>query len=111
MRWKTAEYTGWGRVHRAEGQLARPEKQAALDAILAEEPAPAIGNCRSYGDACLNSGGNAIDMTKLDRFLDFDPETGILTVEAGLNLGEISRVMAPRGGFCRARHAQWRRLL
>ncbi|MEL7114840.1 MAG: FAD-binding oxidoreductase [Pseudomonadota bacterium] len=97
MRWKTAEYAGWGRVHQAEGDLARPEKQAALAALLADEPAPALGNLRSYGDACLNSGGKAVDMTRLDRFLDFDPDTGILTVEAGLSLGEIARVMAPKG--------------
>jgi len=97
MRWKNAEYTGWGRVLHASGQLARPEKQAALAALLAEEPAPAIGNCRSYGDASLNSDGKAVDMTKLDRFLAFDPEGGILTVEAGLTLGEIAKVMAPYG--------------
>jgi decaprenylphospho-beta-D-ribofuranose 2-oxidase len=109
MRWKDAEYAGWGRVHRAQGSLARPEKQAALASLLAQEPAPALGNRRSYGDACLNSAGRALDMTRLDRFLGFDPETGHLTVEAGLSLGEIARVMAPKGwlpavmpgtGFC-----------
>jgi decaprenylphospho-beta-D-ribofuranose 2-oxidase len=84
-------------VHSAQGRLARPEKQAALAALLSEASAPAIGRCRSYGDACLNSGGAAIDMTRLDRFVDFDPETGHLTVEAGLQLGEIVRIFAPRG--------------
>lgn len=97
MRWKTAEYAGWGRALKATGQLARPERQSALADLAAGTPAPAIGNCRSYGDACLNDGGNAIDMTRLDRFLDFDAETGALTVEAGLSIGEIARIMAPRG--------------
>lgn len=97
MRWKTAEYSGWGRVLKAEGQLARPERQSALAALAQEELAPAIGNCRSYGDASLNSGGNAVDMTRLDRFLGFDPDTGVLTCEAGLSLGEIARIIAPRG--------------
>jgi len=94
MRWATTEYSGWGRVLRAEGKLARPERCAALNDSAS---APAIGNRRSYGDACLNTGGRAIDMTRLDRFLDFDAVTGVLTVEAGLTLGEIARVMAPRG--------------
>ena len=67
MRWKTADYSGWGRVHTATGELARPEKRSALDAILAAECVPAIGNCRSYGDACLNNEGKAVDMTRLDR--------------------------------------------
>ncbi|MCP3972132.1 MAG: FAD-binding oxidoreductase [Rhodobacteraceae bacterium] len=97
MRWNTAEYAGWGRALRAEGELARPERRSVLGAALAEGLTPAIGNRRSYGDACLNSGGRAVDMSRLDRFLGFDPETGMLTVEAGLSLGEIVAVMAPRG--------------
>ncbi|KMW59531.1 L-fuco-beta-pyranose dehydrogenase [Candidatus Rhodobacter oscarellae] len=97
MRWKDAEYTGWGRVLKAEGQLARPEKRAGLTALLAEKQVPAIGNCRSYGDACLNSGGKAVDMTRLDRFLGFDETTGVLSVEAGITIGEVARVMAPKG--------------
>ena len=70
---------------------------SALAALMAEEPAPAIGMRRSYGDACLNDGGAAVDMTRLDKFLAFDADTGLLTVEAGLTLGEITRIMAPRG--------------
>jgi decaprenylphospho-beta-D-ribofuranose 2-oxidase len=97
MRWKTTEYSGWGRALRATGQLARPERAAALAAIMAEEPAPAIGACRSYGDACLNHGGRAVTMTRLDRLLSFDPETGEVEVEAGLRLGELARLFAPRG--------------
>ena len=79
MSWKTAEYAGWGRALRAEGELARPERRTALAGLSAEAPGPAIGNRRSYGDACLNSGGRAIDMTRLDKFLGFDAETGVLT--------------------------------
>ena len=97
MRWKTAEYTSWGRALRAAGQMARPERQSALAELSAVAPAPAIGGRRSYGDACLNTDGRVIDMTRLDRFLAFDPATGVLKVEAGLTIGEVSRVMAPRG--------------
>ncbi len=97
MRWKPADYTGWGRALRASGELARPERLSHLVALTAEDPAPAIGNCRSYGDACLNDGGKAVLTTRLDRFLGFDPETGVLKAEAGLRIGEIARVMAPKG--------------
>ncbi len=97
MRWKTAEYHGWGRALRAEGQLARPERRAALDALMREEPAPAIGMRRSYGDACLNTGGRAVDMTRLDKLLAFDAEQGLLTVEAGVTLGEIVDTLGPKG--------------
>ncbi len=51
MRWKTVEYTGWGRVHTATGEMARPERASAVEAIATENPAPALGKLRSYGDA------------------------------------------------------------
>ncbi len=94
MIWKSAEYNGWGRVLKARGELARPERQSALAAL---PPAAAIGNCRSYGDACLNADGKAIQMTRLDRILGFDEATGVLHVEAGITVGEIARIYAPRG--------------
>ncbi len=97
MTWKTTEYSGWGRVHRAEGELSRPERISTLRDISAKRPAPAIGMRRSYGDACLNDGGAAIDMTRLDRILDFDEENGVVHVEAGAQIGEILKVFAPKG--------------
>lgn len=97
MRWKTADYAGWGRVHTATGDVARPERVSTLEAILKEEPAPAIGMCRSYGDACLNDASRAIDMTRMNRVLGFDEATGILEVEGGCQIGELARIFAPRG--------------
>ncbi|MEM8803709.1 MAG: FAD-binding oxidoreductase [Pseudomonadota bacterium] len=97
MRWKHQSYTGWGRVHKAQGDLARPERASALDALARGEPAPALGMRRSYGDACLNSGGRAVDMTRLDRVLAFDTETGEVHVEAGLQIGQLLKIFAPKG--------------
>ena len=95
MRWKTAEIAGWGRAIRATTDLARPERQRDLPALCAE--GPAIGMRRSYGDAALNAGGRAVDMTRLDRMLALDPEAGLLEVEAGARIGEIAAALAPRG--------------
>ncbi|MCX8509990.1 MAG: FAD-binding oxidoreductase, partial [Rhodobacteraceae bacterium] len=50
-----------------------------------------------YGDAALNDKGRAIDMTRLDRMLDFDPLTGVLEVEAGARIGDIAAAFAPQG--------------
>ncbi|MEL7025750.1 MAG: FAD-binding oxidoreductase [Pseudomonadota bacterium] len=61
------------------------------------DPAPVIGNRRSYGDPCLNSGGKAIDLTRMDRILSFDDETGILEVEAGMRIGALAEIFAPKG--------------
>ena len=97
MRWKDSTYTGWGRVRSATGPLARPERASTLAAITAEEPGLAIGMRRSYGDACLADGRHAIDMTRLDRVLDFDSDTGVIHVEAGAQIGDLLRAFAPRG--------------
>ncbi len=97
MSWKHADYTGWGRYYRATGELARPERASALDRIALEGPCPAIGQRRSYADGCLNSGGRAIDTARLDRFLAFDEDTGVLTVESGCRLGDIVTHFGPRG--------------
>lgn len=97
MLWKTTEYTGWGRVLRATGDIARPEKLAALKALWKSHKAPAIGNRRSYGDTALNNGGKVIDMTRLNRLIAFDAKKGILEAEAGITIGEIMRIFAPKG--------------
>ncbi|SOC02067.1 FAD-binding oxidoreductase [Rhodobacter maris] len=86
------EYYGWGRALRARGPIHRPQNLRALDML-----APAFGMRRSYGDAALNSQGPALDMSGLDRFLDFDPATGTLTLEAGARIGEVAASFAPRG--------------
>ncbi len=97
MRWKRTEYTGWGRALRASAEIARPERARTLAELAAENPAPAIGMRRSYGDVALNDGGRAIDMTRLDRIIGFDEQTGIVHVEAGVNIGALGLAFAPRG--------------
>ncbi|MFM7030729.1 MAG: FAD-binding oxidoreductase [Micrococcales bacterium] len=51
----------------------------------------------SYGDVCLNPGGTLLQTSGLNNLLAFDAESGLLTVEAGVTLGEIQRVFAPKG--------------
>ncbi|MGH8790559.1 MAG: FAD-binding oxidoreductase [Cupriavidus necator] len=58
-----------------------------------------FGNGRSYGDSCLNTNGALLSTRRLDRFIDFDPGSGILRCESGVQLAEISRLMVPRGWF------------
>ena len=98
MLWNTQTYTGWGRALSAEGELARPERAAALAKLCTN---PAIGARRSYGDACLNSKGAAVDMTRLDRILSFDAATGLVEAEAGVPVGELSvvRVFGTKGSL------------
>lgn len=97
MSWKTLDYTGWGRASTANGTVTRPERQTAVARTLAQGAVPAFGMLRSYGDAALNSGGKSMDMTRLDRVLDFDADTGVVSVEAGLPIGDLGRTFAAKG--------------
>jgi len=92
----------WGRVARSPRHVAHPRHREDLPGLirLGEwRSLLATGLRRSYGDSCLNSAGGAIDMTGLDRFIDFDPASGLLRAEAGVSLSQILRFVTPQGWF------------
>mgnify|MGYP005990675111 FL=1 len=97
MSWKTLETTGWGRAHAVTGSVARPERSTQLKRLLAQSAMPAFGMRRSYGDAALKTGGQSLDMTRLDRVISFDSATGVVEVEAGLPIGDLGRMFAAKG--------------
>ena len=57
------------------------------------------GNGRSYGDSCQNNGGALLLSRKLDRFISFDRETGVLRCEAGVLFSEIIALTLAHGWF------------
>jgi len=59
------------------------------------------GLARSYGDSALPPAGveEVAGSTRADRILSFDPATGLLRAEAGLELGELTRALLPAGFF------------
>jgi len=88
----------WGRYPQAN-QLIIPvtDRHAALP-VSAGSMLP-HGNGRSYGDSCLNDGGSLLHTRHLDRFMAFDPLSGILECEAGVLLSEILDLVVPQGWF------------
>ena len=58
-----------------------------------------VGLGRSYGDVCLLERGTLLHTVALDRFIGFDPATGLLRCEAGVSLAEILKFAVPRGWF------------
>src|SRR2546425_13081525 len=88
----------WGRYPSA--------RQAAVSVHWRSDPLPRVhgtllpfGQGRSYGDCCLNEGGTLLATSRLDRFIEFDPEQGVLRCEAGVRLGDILAFAVPRGFF------------
>jgi L-gulonolactone oxidase len=80
-----------------------PQHRCELPDLLRSRPSGEtmlpIGMMRSYGDTGLNHNGIALDMNGLNRFMSFDPTTGILTAEAGVNFGDILTAFVRRGWF------------
>ena len=90
--------SSWGRLSAEPHQVVDLSDIAALvDQMRGMGPVIPLGMGRSYGDACLNPGGTLLGTARLDRFHSFDPETGRLVCEAGVQLRDIQRFMLPRG--------------
>jgi FAD/FMN-containing dehydrogenase len=98
----TRPLSGWGRFPVESCNVYRPESQRQVAAILESGAQPSFisyGLGRSYGDAPLNGQGGVICHTRLNRFLAFDAQAGILECEAGVSLAEILQYFMPRGFF------------
>lgn len=92
-----AALSGWGRFPRRPALVEAPDTDQAVAAALRRGPVIARGLGRAYGDAALAP--RVLDMTRMDRFLAFDPATGVLAAEAGVSLDAIIAALLPRGWF------------
>lgn len=94
-------FESWGRFPKAiqtveclfDRQQARSVCRSKRETLLA------YGNGRSYGDSCLNDGGTLLYTRGLDRFIEFDPQSGLLRCEAGVTFDEILKIIVPHGWF------------
>ena len=100
---RTERYQSWGRYPKAAHRSVTKIywRDELVDALRRAEPASLLpyGMGRSYGDCCLNSGRDLLDCTALNRILDYDWETGRICVEGGITLGDLLKVIVPRGWF------------
>ena len=89
---------GWGGHPRTRSEVLRPERirEASLPC---KAPLIARGCGRAYGDAATLDGGTVLLTERLDRFLDFDEASGLVTAEAGATIAEILGIFLPRGWF------------
>lgn len=58
-----------------------------------------FGNGRSYGDSCLASSDQVLNMRSLNRFIKADWQKGVLIAEAGVTLAEVLSIAIPQGWF------------
>lgn len=55
------------------------------------------GSGKSYNDAALNGGGALLTFDKMNNILEWDPQTGIVTAQPGVTLGELWHKVLPDG--------------
>ena len=90
--------SSWGRLDALPHEVVELQDRDGVAAELARHrPGIAYGMGRSYGDACLNPDGVLWSTRRLDRFIAFDPASGVLVCEAGVVLRDIQRLAIPRG--------------
>lgn len=77
--------------------VSRPENYSELKSSQIISIARGLGG--SYGDAALNTQGEIILTNRLDRFLEFDAQKGVLSVESGVSLTKILELIVKQGWF------------
>jgi len=92
--------SGWGRFPTLAANEIVPENQSELISILKEKNSQYIarGNGRSYGDSSINQ-SLTITMTKLNRFIEWNEDSGELVAESGALLSDVIETFLPFGWF------------
>jgi decaprenylphospho-beta-D-ribofuranose 2-oxidase len=93
---------GWGTAVGAAGYVYNPRTaegvaEAFEAARKAGVPVVLRGAGCSYGDAALRAESVVLDLTELNRVLDWNPQTGIVEVEAGATIEDIWRLAIGHG--------------
>ncbi len=86
----------WGGASGALGYVFRPSTVAGLERVfqLARSSGLSValrGAGRSYGDAAYNAEQIVADLSRMNRILDWDPDTGIIRVEPGVTIAQLWR--------------------
>lgn len=95
------EFNSWGKiikpVHSAINMFWRNE--IPYDYLNANEQLLPFGNGRSYGDVCINNGGNLLITQNLNKIIQFDKTLGRITCESGVLLSDLLALIVPTGWF------------
>jgi decaprenylphospho-beta-D-ribofuranose 2-oxidase len=88
---------GWGNYPVAESITLNPRDTDDAKGDIKKGEVIARGLGRSYGDQAVNENHYVAVCTKLNHFLHWDEQEGILECEAGVSLEEIITYFGPKG--------------
>jgi decaprenylphospho-beta-D-ribofuranose 2-oxidase len=88
---------GWGNYPVAESITLNPRDTDDAKGDIKKGEVIARGLGRSYGDQAVNENNYVAVCTKLNHFLHWDEQGGILECEAGVSLEEIITYFGPKG--------------
>jgi len=100
VRAELAILEGWGRARRSASVTLTPDSVADVAGCFANPRAHGLiahGAGRAYGDCALNDQGSALMTAGLAGIVAFDPDTGIVQVEPGVNFRQLMAEFLPRG--------------
>lgn len=90
--------SGWGNFPKVNSVITSYSDYSKLQEIVKKSQIILPnGLLRSYGDSALSE--NTFSSKRLNKFLNFDTNRGILHAEAGVSLKEINEITIPKGWF------------
>ena len=88
---------GWGKYPVVDANILKPYNIQNCAVSLEKNSFIPRGLGRSYGDSSLSS--NVMDMLSLDKYIEFDEITGVLSCYSGVSFNKIINDFLPRGWF------------
>ncbi|GAB4470265.1 MAG: FAD-binding oxidoreductase [Armatimonadaceae bacterium] len=96
--------SGWAGNARVLSYVYRPSTVAGIREVFATARAAGLpiglrGSGLSYGDASLAGESISLDLRRMNRILDWNPETGMVRAEPGVTLRQLWEHVIPDGWF------------